>query len=75
MNLLQALAKQLEEEKRKEAELEKNLSKTKAELDKDEKALAEDKKVFASKVRQPARLRAASCLHHGSCTILRPMAP
>ena len=47
----EALAKQLAEEKRKEKELEKSLKKTKAELEKDERDLAEDKKVFASKVR------------------------
>ena len=41
----EALAKELAEEKRKEAELEQSLKKTKADLEKDERDLAEDKKV------------------------------
>ena len=43
----EALAKELAEEKRKEAELEQSLKKTKADLEKDERDLAEDKKVRA----------------------------
>jgi len=53
------LAKQLAEEKRKEAELEKNLANTKAELLKDEASLAEDKKVFVSKDVEIAHLTKA----------------
>ena len=41
----EALAKELAEEKRKEAEQEQSLKKTKADLEKDERDLAEDKKV------------------------------
>ena len=43
----EALARELAEEKRKEAELEQSLKKTKADLEKDERDLAEDKKVRA----------------------------
>ena len=42
-----AIAEELAEEKRKEAKLEQSLKKTKADLEKDEKALAEDRKVRA----------------------------
>ena len=41
----EALLKQLSEEKRKETELEESLKKTKADLDKDERDLTEDKRV------------------------------
>jgi len=67
----EALAKELAEEKRKEAELEQSLKKTKADLEQDERDLAEDKKVKQQlsaciPVVQVQRGSLVMCLKHSS---------